>query len=153
MTAKKATVSEFPRATRDDILNMEDRIRELVQVPQWKRSIWIRSMTGTERDRYESAGIKWTKDAKGGLEIEGLNTDYVRARLVAMTAVDDDWANLFSERDVLLLGQRNGAALDLLFTVAKRLSGLSDEDVDKLVDGLGKGPSDGSGSDSPETSA
>ncbi len=139
--------------SRDDILNAEDRVRELVEVPEWGGSVYVRSMEGIERDRYEMGLTRLGRNEKGGLEVEGLNADNIRARLCAMTIVDEDWTNLFTERDVLVLGHKSAAALDRCFSVAQRLSHLTDEDVEKLMDELGKGPSADSGSDSPGISA
>jgi hypothetical protein len=146
MTARKLL-------TRDAILNAEDRQTEIVEVPEWGGSVKVRSLEGFERDRYEASLTRMGRDAKGRLEVEGLNSDNVRARLCAMTIVDDAGANLFSENDVLILGHKSAAALDRVFSVASRLSHLTDQDVESLMESLGKDQSAASGTDSPETSA
>jgi len=147
MTAK-ATAT----LTRDAILNAEDRVRELVHVPEWGGSVWVRSLEGIERDRLESSFVRYGK-VGGRLEAEfnASAQDVVRARLCAMTMVDDDWHNLFSEADVLVLAHKSASALDRVFQVAQRLSGLTERDVEALKEQLGEGPSSSSGSDSPGT--
>jgi hypothetical protein len=137
--------------TRDAILEADDRIVEQVEVPEWGGHVFVRSLSGAERDAYESgiASIRWS-GTKPTVESNRAN---VRARLVAMATVDENGRNLFTDKDVLILGQKNAAALERVFTVAQRLSGLSDEDVEELKEQLGNAPSDGSGSSSPETSA
>lgn len=141
-----------PKAlTREAILEAEDRATEWVAVPEWKGSVLVRSLSGVERDAYESsiARVRW----EGTRATVESNTGNVRARLVAMTVIDpDSGANLFSERDVLVLGQKSASALERVFKVAQRLSGLSEADVEELKQQLGEGQSDASGSDSPETS-
>jgi len=154
MTAKKAPakVIEFPRATRLAILEAEDRRRELLQIPEWQMSVWIRSLEGMERDRYEGGFVRYGRNAKGSPTVDSITSENTRARLAAMTMVDDDWANLFSEADVLILGHKSAAALERVFKVAQRLSGLTDEDVEALEAQLGEDQSAASGSDSPGTS-
>ena len=137
--------------TREAILEAEDRVTEWVAVPEWRGQVLVRSLSGVERDAYESsiARVRW----EGTRPTVESNTGNVRARLVSMTVVDpDSGANLFSERDVLVLGQKSASALERVFKVAQRLSGLSDADVEELKQQLGEGQSDASGSDSPETS-
>jgi hypothetical protein len=146
-------MTELHLLTRDAILNAEDRQTEIVEVPEWGGAVKVRSLEGFERDRYESSLTRMGRDSKGRLEVEGLNSDNVRARLCAMTIIGEDGSNLFSEADVLILGHKSAAALDRVFAVASRLSHLTDQDVEALMENLGKGQSDGSGSGSPETSA
>lgn len=149
MTAKTA----LRMLSRDDILNADDRKTEVVPVPEWGGAVTVRSLTGTERDRYEGSMVSYRRNAKGVPEVNAVETDNVRARLASMTIIDADGANLFSEKDVLILGLKSAAALERVFKVAQRLSNLSDADVESLVEQLGKDPSAPSGSDSPEISA
>lgn len=136
--------------TRDAILEVDDRVTEDVSVPEWGGTVRVRSLAGVERDQFEATitSVRW----EGAKPTVQSNRTNVRARLVAMTAVDEDGRNLFSEKDVLILGQKSAAALERVFKVAQRLSGLSDEDVEALKEQLGNAQSGGSGSDSPETS-
>jgi hypothetical protein len=147
MTAKATAI-----LTRDAILNAEDRVRELVHVPEWGGSVWVRSLEGIERDRLESSFVKY---GKVGNRLEAdfnvAAQDVVRARLCAMTIVDEEWKNLFTESDILVLTHKNAAALDRVFQVAQRLSGLTERDVEALKEQLGEGLSSPSGSDSPGT--
>lgn len=137
--------------TREAILEASDLATEDVEVPEWGGAVRVRSLTGIERDAYESsiASVRW-EGTKATIQSNQTN---IRARLVALSAVDDAGAKLFTEKDVLILGQKSAAALERVFKVAQRLSGLSDQDVEELKRQLGEGPSDGSGTDSPEISA
>jgi hypothetical protein len=40
--------------TRDSILNAKDLKKELVKVPEWGGEVYVRCMTGSERDAFES---------------------------------------------------------------------------------------------------
>ena len=148
MTAKSSQLKVLSRA---DILEANDRQTEWVDVPEWGGRVLVRSLEGLERDRYESALLVYGKDAKGLPTITGTNTDNVRAQLCAMTMIDEEGTNLFTAADVLVLGHKSAAALERVFQVAQRLSNLTDRDVERLMDGLGKDPSAASGSSSPAT--
>jgi len=113
--------------TKSVILAADDLKREAVPVPEWGGDVFIRSMTGAERDAFENAQIEGRgKDRK-------VNLANLRARLVAATACDGEGKLLFSKEDAAALGGKSSAALDRCFEVAQRLSRLSREDVEALA--------------------
>lgn len=112
--------------TRDQILGASDLRYEDVDVPEWGGMVRVRGLTGAERDRFEASITE-----QQGKRIK-MNTANIRARLVAMAAVDEAGKPLFVERDVAALGSKCASALDRLFDAARRLSGLSDGDVEEL---------------------
>lgn len=103
--------------SRDSILAADDLPREEVQVPEWAGSVWVRTLTGTERDAFEAA-----VNPGGGKK----NLANFRARLAVLCVVDDKGERLFKDEDAAGLGQRNARALDRITDVALRLSGLSE---------------------------
>lgn len=134
--------------TREDILGADDRARELVEVPEWGGSVWVRSLEGIERDRLETSFIRYSKpNGKLTADFNTSANDVVRARLCAMAIVDDEWRNLFTEADLLILTHKSARALDRVFQAAQRLSGLTEQDVEALREQLGEDPSSSSGSD------
>ena len=116
--------------TRDAILQAEDLARELVEVPEWGGHLYIRALTGSERDAFESSVVE-----QRGRSVK-MNMRNIRAKLVALTAVDEAGKRFFSDADVKLLGGKSAAVLDRLFEIAQRLSGLRDEDVEELAKNL-----------------
>jgi len=60
---------------------------------------------------------------------------------------------VFTQQDVAALGELSAAALDRVFDVASRLSGLNPEDVEAMTKNSGAAPGGGSSSASPATSA
>jgi hypothetical protein len=62
-----------------------------------------------------------------------MNLRNIRAKLVALTVVDEDGNRIFSDEDAEALGKKSAAALDRIFAVAQRLSGLRPEDVEELA--------------------
>lgn len=137
--------------TKDDILGADDRMTEIVPVPEWGGTVTVRALSGTERDKYEASMVRYSKNAKGGIEVAGVESGNVRARLVSLSIVDDDGSRMFSDADVLALGDKSASALNTVFDVARRLSGLSDADVEALTAGLKADRNGSSGSDSLET--
>lgn len=111
------------KLTRDSILNAVDLKTEVVQVPEWGGEVLIKELSGTERDAFEGATYEMDEKKK---------FKNIRARLVQKCAVDEDGKLLFEVTDVETLGSKSGAALDRLYSVAARLSGMTKTDVEQL---------------------
>lgn len=112
----------------DDILNIDDRQFETVEVPEWGGAVRVRGLTGRERDQFEES-ILGTRDKKGNSRLQLKNT---RARLVAMAVVDENGQRLFNRSDINKLGKKSSVALNRIYEVALRLSGISEEDQAEL---------------------
>lgn len=126
---------------RDDILAAADIVTELVAVPEWGGEVYVKGMTGAERDKFEGGIVEMRGKS------QSLNMANVRAKLASFTICDEKGKRLFSEKDIDALAQKSAAALQRVFEVAQRLSGIGDADVAELADGLKNDQSGGSGSD------
>lgn len=114
--------------TREEILDTNDLQIEQVDVPDWGGAVLVRGLTAAERDEFESSIM----DQRG--QDVRVNTENLRAKLVAFALVDADGNRIFTKPgDVKRLGQKSGRALDRIFAVAQRLSGFSEQDVEDLV--------------------
>jgi primosomal protein N'' len=113
--------------TRDAILQAQDLPTEQVHVPEWGGDVLVRALTGAERDRFEQSIV----EQRG--KSTRMNLQNIRAKLVALTVVDEQGNRIFKDEDVKWLGNKSAAALDRIFEVAQRLSGLRDEDVEELA--------------------
>ncbi|MBA7515234.1 hypothetical protein ES705_07273 [subsurface metagenome] len=144
--AKDKQKSNASFLTREEILAVEDFQIEKVDVPEWGGHVFVRSLTGHQRDAIEAATLSYrstgTKMELGQMKLEGL-----RARLCAATICDEDGKTLFTESDMKALGEKSASALDRVFGVAQRISGILRGDVDELTENLEPARSDGSGSD------
>ena len=125
---------------RDAIRAASDITTETVEVPEWGGSVLVRGLTGAQRDRFEAGMVEMRK---GKLAPKLSN---VRAQLVALSLVDEQGQRMFSQDDVEMLGNKSCAALQRIWDVARRLSGLSDEDVEELTKNSESDQSDDSGS-------
>lgn len=122
MTSKKKLFTNF-----ESILKIDDLPTEEVYVKEWGGAVLVRSLTGAERDQFESESVE-----RKGKSYEA-NMKNLRARLVALTVVNEAGERVFSDKHIDALGQKNAAALDTIFVSARRLSGFSTEDVEDLV--------------------
>jgi hypothetical protein len=132
---------------RDEILAANDIVIELVDVPEWsedkKAQVYVKGMTGAERDRFESSIVK----QRGKEQVMDLAD--IRAKLASLTICDENGKRLFTDADTKALGQKSASALQRVFGIAQRLSGIGDEDVKELAEGVKTDPFDGLPSDSP----
>lgn len=132
----------IPVLAREDILAVSDIEIELVNVPEWGGSVYVKGMTGSERDQFESSIISLGSNGKA----QKLNLTDSRAKLCSMTICDQTGKKLFSLADVKALTEKSAAALQRVFMVAQRLSGLGEEDIKELMEGLEERPFEGSAS-------
>lgn len=112
---------------RDAILAAPDMATEEVYVPEWDATVRIKTLTGAERDYFESSIIR-----RNG-KVVSQNLQNVRARLCALCIVDEAGQRIFGEEDEYALGRKSGAALERIFAAAQRLNGLRDEDVEETA--------------------
>lgn len=95
----------------------------------WGFDVWIWELTGTELDLYRQGQIK-TKGAKVTLDLRS-NT----ARLLVYAIRNESGERLYSERDVPELLKLGASGLEKLATVARRLSGLDEDDEEAEMEG------------------
>lgn len=123
------------------ILAANDVVKELVFVPEWGGEVWVRGMTGASRDKFE-ASIVQTKGKD-----QTVNMTNLRAKLASFTICDEQGQRLFSDADIMELSNKSAAALQRIFVVAQRLSGIGDDEVKELAEGLEENPLEDSASD------
>lgn len=125
--------------SREQILGAADRKTEDVDVPEWGGTVSVRALSGTERDSYEAGIVQLKSDGSKVVNLKNL-----RGRLVSLSCVDDEGNRLFSDEDAIALGDKSAYALERVFDAARRLSGLSEDDVEELAESFAPAPSDGS---------
>lgn len=102
--------------TKEQILAALDLTTEEVQVPEWGGSIFVRSMTGLERDTFGAS----LRKADGTVDLANY-----RAKLLVQCVVDEASKPLFTADDLIALGGKSSAALDRVFAVAERLNSMT----------------------------
>lgn len=122
--------------SREAILNVNDIKTEEVPVSEWGGVVMVKGLSGTERNDFEQSLI-----SKKGKDVQ-MNMKNATAKLVALSVVDEDGKRIFQDADIESLGRKSGAALSRVYAVASRLSGLSDDDMKELTEGLEENPND-----------
>jgi len=117
--------------SKDAILGADDLPTEDVEVKAWGGTVRVRGLTGTERDRFEFS-LAAVKNDPSKAE--------VRAQVVGRCLVDAEGERLFTDKEISRLGAKSGAALDVVFDVVRRLSGMGDQAVDQAAEDFGDAP-------------
>lgn len=126
--------------SKQDIMAADDLKIEEVPVPEWGGSVLVRTLSGRERDEFESS----TVDKKDGKP----NLDNFRAKLVGLCMVDEHGKRLFETRaDITMLGNKSVAALQRVFNKAQELNGFSEADVEEMTEDFDGDPDEQSTSD------
>lgn len=120
-----ATVKKIESA--DQILGQVRLAQEWVDVPEWGGRVLVREMDAESRDAFENSlvkieGNKTTRDLKN-----------MRAKLAARSIVKEDGTLMFSEEQIAALGKVGARGLDRVVEVARKLSGLSEKDMEELA--------------------
>ena len=124
------------KLTKDDIFKADDLPTKDMDIPEWGGTLTIRTLTGAERDEFENAFVNQDK-----INIRGL-----KARLIQLTVQNGDGQPMFTKADLQKLNSKSASVIDRIFEVSQRLSGLTKEDAEELVENLGTAPTDDSGS-------
>lgn len=109
--------------------------RERLELPELGGFVFVKGMTGGERDEFE----KSCRDPKGRLR------GNTRARLAVRTVVNEDGSRVFTDDDIQTVGRIRVDVLQKVFNLAQKLSGISDADVEELG-GDSDGPEAGTAS-------
>lgn len=108
--------------TKEAILSLDDCKPHLVPVPEWGGDVYVRVMTGVEREKYEEWAESSNKSVKG-----------IRGRLASLCIVDESGKRLFDDADIEALNGKSAAALDRVLTAVMKLNAVSAADVKQLA--------------------
>jgi len=136
---------------RDQLLKREKL--EIVQVDLGNDEVvFVRQMTGRERDTFERTIMKQVRDKKGVFTgMETVLEDF-RAKLSVCTVCSKEGELIFKPGDFELLSQNMSAArLEKIVNVAQKLNAITEEDKEELVKNSGGGTAAGSSSGSAKS--
>lgn len=125
---------------------------EIVKVSLNKNDfVFVRQMTGRERDRWEQSLRTKLRDKKGKVIDYQMNLDDFRAKLAVKTVCGEKGTLLLEDGDYEKLSQNISAAtLEKIINAAQEINKISEEDKDALVKNLEGAQSADSTSDSAE---
>ena len=112
---------------KDEILLADDLERVAVSVPKWTdKPLFVRVMSGIDRDLFEYQCFA-NRDKP---EVMARN---MRARVVALTLVDEAGERIFGDDDLAALGMKSSRELDIVYEAAAKLNGLRQSDIEELA--------------------
>jgi hypothetical protein len=112
--------------------------------------VYVREMTGHERDAFEQSLSKEFIDAQGKTEYKRDVSDF-RAKLVVGSLCDENGKNLLELKDYLTLSKSIGIRrLEKIVKASQELNKISEEDKDNLVKNSKADPDDASSSGSAD---
>lgn len=112
---------------RDDILNVKDIKTELVEVPEWGGSVYVRGLTAKEADIIQDSMIVNRNSKHPGVSMKDL-----RASFCAACVVDEQGNKLFTAKDIIALGEKSISALEKIHSVAEKLSNVDETAIDRV---------------------
>jgi len=109
--------------------------------------VYVRQMTGRERDNFEQSLIKETKDSKGVVVGYDRALGDFRAKLAVVTVCNEQGDMVFMPDDYSTLSKHMSAKrLESIVNKAQELNKITEEDKEALVKNLEVGPADNSSS-------
>lgn len=110
--------------SKSQIVEVDDIEIHKVGVPEWGGDVYVKTINAAQRDHFESSiNDGETKDLVN-----------MRARLVVLCLCDESGGLLFDDpaAGAVSLGQKSADVVDRLFDVARKLNGMTTEDVKEL---------------------
>ena len=104
---------------KQQILNAPDREMVPVDVAEWGTRVYVRTLSGTERERFEEIGLP---DGKAG--------KHFYACLLAIALYDEAGKRIFEESDIPSLSEKSNAVLKRLYRIASKQNRMNKEDED-----------------------
>jgi hypothetical protein len=121
-------------------MNAQDAPEELVEVPAWGVTVLVRGLSGKERAKFQEGVMTRQPGAPANAPMTMIRWDRLWAELCILTMRDPETKELIFEqtdRDMLL--SKAAANLETVSAVARRLSGLLDEQAPSKSDGAADG--------------
>lgn len=101
------------------IIAANDARLEKVHVPEWGGDVYLRVISGTDRDRFEEAYADQKMKA-------------FRIRFLLLTICDEDGERLFNDEQADALGKKSSVVINRLFEAAWKLNAFTQEAIDEL---------------------
>lgn len=116
--------------TAAQILAASDIKTKPVDVPEWGGTVYVKTISGTERDKFENL---LNKDREG-----------FRVKFIVTAACDEAGKPLFTSEQVAALSEKSGVAINRVFDAAWEVNYFSAEKVEELGKDSPSAPSDAS---------
>lgn len=125
--------------TRDQILQAARNAkieRDTLTIPELGGTIFVRGMSGTERDAFEE-GLRIRKGRKAGQS----DLKNFRAKLAVQVVTNEQGERVLKDEDASIFGQLPAGVLDRIISRCTELSGMAAEEVEEEKNASGSGDS------------
>ena len=112
--------------TATEILNAQDAQVIPLEVPEWNGSVFIRTLTGAERDRLE---IMFKN--MGGGSGDGATVKSWRAEFASLVISDESGNRIFDDKQIEELAKKNGKVLDRITDAGLNHNGLTEGAIEE----------------------
>jgi len=110
---------------RDRILNVEDTVTEIVDIPEWGVKVAVKGLTIGEQQQF----LKSVRKRTGEKTDFTLDNDKFVIQLLIRTVSDPETGEtLFEQADAQTLMSKSWKAMSRIYNVSARLSGFADDD-------------------------
>jgi len=111
--------------SKEQILGADDRKTVELEVPEWNGIVYLRMMSGRERDALEDS----MQPGKNGKQ----NFKGFRSRFAALVLADETGKRLFTDAEAIQLGEKSAAALDRILDRGLEINGMSKDQVEEMA--------------------
>jgi len=116
--------------TKEQIVGISDIIIDELYIPEWDGTVYVKTMTAAERDKFEESvyvreGTKRVADYIG-----------MRAKLCSIVLCDEKGNRLFTDKEVEILEKKDAKAILRIFEKATLLSALGREAAEEAKKNL-----------------
>jgi hypothetical protein len=105
--------------TKEAILGCKDLKVQKIDIPEWGGEVFVRVMSGSQRDALEA-------------ELRKPTPSPMRGRVAAYTICDEAGELLFNEKDIPALEAKSYSALDRVLVAATALNEMTEASIEEL---------------------
>jgi len=114
---------------KKEIMAAVDIKTQIVPVPEWGGDVYVKNLSGSEREEYESS-LYVMDNGKPVVSVRSMAS--AKLRLCALSLCDDKGGRIFDIKEVAELGKKSSTAIDRVYDAILEVSGLSKEIVAEL---------------------
>jgi hypothetical protein len=111
---------------KENIISAYDSRIEPVDVPEWGGMVYVKTMTGTERDLFDRMVLEGRGSDKNA------NIRNFRAKICVCCLCDSEGTRLFTDGEIEALGKKSSIVLDRISEVASKMNALGRADIEEL---------------------
>lgn len=116
--------------TKKQIISAEDIQLIPIEVPEWQGTVYLKSISGKERDYFEN--IIFDTNSSTTVRLKNF-----RARFLVKSICYKDGTLIFTDEEAETLGAKNGAVIDRLYEKAQEISGMRKKDINQMGNASG----------------